>query len=235
MPEFTDAHGVVVTYYVWSVDAPIGIVQLAHGVGEYARRYEDLAAILNAAGFSVYADDHRGHGATGLRQFGGDHSKLGRLGPGGLEAAVDDIHQLSGIITAENPTVPLVLLGHSWGSLMVQKLINAHAGDYDAVVLTGTAYRMPGSMEAGELNKHHKSLGTTGYEWLSRDAAVSQAFLDDPLCFNADILKLFGIRDGLRLYGVPTRKLGRDLPLLIMIGSDDPVGGVKSVIGRAHV
>ena len=35
--------------------------------------------------------------------------------------------------------IPLVLLGHSWGSLMAQIIINDHSGDYDAAVLTGTA------------------------------------------------------------------------------------------------
>lgn len=228
MPQFTDAQGVVVTYYVWPVDEPIGVVQLLHGLGEYARRYEPLVRHLNDAGFSVYAQDLRGHGQTGLDQYAGDTTKLGQLGVGGLEATISDIRQLSRIITAENPVVPLVLLGHSWGSLMAQMIINRAAADYDAVVLTGTAYRMPGSMEAGDLNKRHKSLGTTGYEWLSRDEAVAQAFADDPLCFTADVLKLFGVRDGLRLYGRPAKNLARDLPLKIMIGSDDTLGGPKS-------
>lgn len=229
MPQFTDPQGVVITYYVWPVEQPIGVVQLAHGVGEYAERYEPLARALNDAGFTVYADDHRGHGQTGLDQHGGDHAKLGKLGPGGLDAAVADIRQLSSIITKENPTIPLVILGHSWGSLMVQKIINTNARDYDAVVLTGTAYRVPGSMNPGDLNKDHKHLGTTGFEWLSRDPAVADAFVADPLCFKADILKLFGPADGLRLFGRPAKDLGRDLPLLILNGSDDPVGGVKSV------
>jgi alpha-beta hydrolase superfamily lysophospholipase len=58
---------------------------------------------------------------------------------------------------------------------------------------------------------------------------VSQAFLDDPLTFYADVLKLFGLADGLRLFGVPTKHIERDIPLLIAIGSEDPLGGEKSV------
>lgn len=235
MPEFTDPQGVVITYYVWPVDAPIGVVQIAHGVGEYAQRYKPLALALNEAGFTVYANDQRGHGQTGVDQHQGDLTKLGKLGPGGLDATIANIRQLSTIITKENPTIPLVLLGHSWGSLMAQKIINSNARDYDAVVLTGTAYRMPGSMNAGDLNKKHKHLGTTGFEWLSRDPAVAEAFVADPLCFEADILKLFGVADGMRLFGRPAKDLGRDLPLLIMNGSDDSVGGVKSVEKLAAV
>ncbi|WP_111720967.1 alpha/beta fold hydrolase [Homoserinimonas sp. OAct 916] len=226
MPQFTDPQGVVVTYYVWPVDTPIGVLQLAHGLGEYAKRYESFAKALNEAGFTVYANDLRGHGQTGLDQHGGDHAKLG---PGGLDAAIANIRQLSAIITKENPTVPLVILGHSLGSMMVQKIINSHARDYDAAVLTGTAYRTPTTMNPGDLNKKHKNLGTTGFEWLSRDPAVADAFLADPLCFRADVLKLFGLADGLRLYGRPAKDLGRDLPLLILNGSDDSVANVKSV------
>jgi alpha-beta hydrolase superfamily lysophospholipase len=112
---------------------------------------------------------------------------------------------------------------------MVQDILNHHAGDYDAAVLTGTAYRRPGSMNAGQLNAKHKHLGTTGNEWLSRDPAVAQAFADDPLTFYADTLKLFGLADGLRLFGVPTRNIEKDIPLLIAIGEEDSLGGERSV------
>ncbi|MDQ1529662.1 MAG: hypothetical protein QOH77_1452 [Actinomycetota bacterium] len=226
---YVDAEGVTIHFHVWAAPKPKGIVQIEHGLGEYAARYESLAQDLVKAGYSAYADDHRGHGQTGMQQYGGDASKLGRLGPGGLRATVEALRKFTAIIHAENKDVPLAILGHSWGSLMVQKIIDAHAGDYDAAILTGTALRRPGSMNAGQLNARHKHLGTTGYEWLSRDPAVSQAFLDDPLTFYADVLKLFGIRDGLRLFGTPTRDIEKDIPLLIVIGSEDPLGGEESV------
>jgi alpha-beta hydrolase superfamily lysophospholipase len=224
---FVDARGVNIHYYVWAVKKPRAVVQIAHGLGEYALRYQLLADQLVAAGISVYADDHRGHGATGLEQVGGDHKKLGRLGEGGVRAQVADLHEFTALIKAENPGVPLAFLGHSWGSVLGQMLINDHAADYDAVVLTGTALRTLGQMKSGQLNAKHKHLGTTGFEWLSRDPAVSQAFLDDPQTFYADSLKLFGV-DGLRHLG-RTKELAKDIPLLIMIGSEDPLGGETSV------
>ncbi|HEY5320777.1 MAG TPA: alpha/beta hydrolase [Galbitalea sp.] len=232
--QFVDAEGVTIHYYSWTAAHPRGILQLAHGLGEYAGRYEYLAQALLAAGFSVYADDHRGHGQTGLDQHGGDASKLGRLGPGGLRATIEAVRQLTRIIRNEHPDAPLAILGHSWGSLMVQTILNNHAGDYDAAILTGTAHRVPGSMNSGQLNAKHKHLGTTGYEWLGRDTSVSQAFLDDPLTFYADVLKLFGLADGLRLFGVPTKTIEKDLPLLIMIGSEDSLGGERSVRNLAN-
>ncbi|MBG6055256.1 alpha-beta hydrolase superfamily lysophospholipase [Salinibacterium sp. CAN_S4] len=226
---FVDPQGVTIHYYEWKAARPRGIVQLAHGIGEHALRYEYLAQALVTAGYSVYADDHRGHGATGMQQYDNDVSRLGRLGAGGLRATIAAVRQLSGIARIDNPGIPLVLLGHSWGSLMVQIILNDHSTDYDAVVLTGTAYRTPRFMNGGDLAAKHRHLGPTGYDWLSRDPAILQAFVDDPLTFDAEVLRLFGVADGLRLYGRPAKNLERDIPLLIMIGSDDSLGGESSV------
>ena len=107
--------------------------------------------------------------------------------------------------------------------------MNEHPEDWDAVVLSGTAYRTFRHMNSGNLNKHHRHLGTTGNEWLSRDPQVAQAFADDPLTFYANAPKLFGIVDSLRLLGKPAKNLANDVPLLIMIGSEDPLGGEESV------
>ncbi|KQV06500.1 alpha/beta fold hydrolase [Leifsonia sp. Root112D2] len=228
MPQFTDEDGVAISYYVWPVEHPRAIVQIAHGVGEHARRYAHVAEALNTAGYTVYADDHRGHGQTGLDQWGGDASRLGRLGVGGLRAAVRDVHQFSEIIRAQHPDAPLVLIGHSWGSFMAQMVVNRHAADYAAVVLSGSAYRMVGSLNSGDLNARHKHLGTTGAEWLSRDPAVAQGFVDDALTTLTPLAKLFGPADTLRILGRPARGLPARLPLLIQVGADDPVGGIRS-------
>ena len=225
---YVDAQGITIHYYLWKAAKPRGVIQLAHGLGEYAGRYEWLAQQFVTAGYTVYADDHRGHGVTGVEQHGGDLSKLGNLGPGGMPATVEAVRKLTGIARAENTKVPLVLLGHSWGSLIAQIILNKHSAEYDAAILSGTAYRTFKHMNGGELNARHKHLGNTGYEWLSRDPAISLAFQKDPLTFSAKALKLFGLVDSLRLLGKPARAIANDLPLLIQIGSDDPFGGVKS-------
>ena len=230
MPTFTDDYGVEITYYVWPVPEPRAVVQLAHGVGEHAGRYADLARALNAARYTVYADDHRGHGQTGIDQYHGDLTKIGRLGPGGLRAAVAGVHQLSEVIRSELPGLPLVLLGHSWGSFMAQMIVNQHPKDYDAVVLSGTAYRWPGYLDSGDLNRKHKHLGTTGVEWLSRDPSVAAAFIADPLTTTTPLARLFGLREAARLFGRPAGNLPEALPLLIQVGGDDTVGGERSAL-----
>jgi alpha-beta hydrolase superfamily lysophospholipase len=225
---FVDAHGVEIVYSTWRAGKPRGIVQIAHGVGEHGLRYEPLAQDLVRAGYTVHVNDHRGHGRTGLGQWGGDASRLGHLGPGGLRAAIAAVRQLSAIARADEPGLPLVLLGHSWGSLMAQKIVNAASGDYDGVVLSGTAYRLPGWMNGGDLNKRFAD-GPTKFEWLTRDRAVIDAVEVDPLAVEADVVGLFGIPDTLRLLGVPRRGIPHDLPMLLQVGSDDSLGGPRSV------
>ncbi|MCA1308107.1 alpha/beta hydrolase [Microbacterium esteraromaticum] len=227
--EFVDAHGISIVYDVYTAAGePRGVVQLLHGVGEHAGRYGAVIDALTAAGFHVYADDHRGHGRTGIRQHGGP-AKLGRLGPGGLRAAVAACWQLTGIIRTQHPELPLVLIGHSWGSFLSQMLVNQHPEAYDAVVLTGSALRTPGDLNAAPLNARWAGPDAHGLEWLSRDPAVWEAFRDDPLTTETPLLKLFGPIEALRLYGRPARDLGRDIPVLLMVGGDDPVGGPRSV------
>lgn len=227
-----DAWGVEMFYDLYAVDNPRAIVQLQHGIGEHAGRYVHVAAAFNAAGFTVYAMDGRGHGRTGVKQTGGDLSRLGRLGPGGLDAAVKAMHMMTEVIAEQNPNTPTVFIGHSMGSLMGQKLLNDHSADFEAAVLTGTAYRMPGSMNAGDLNKAFAVPGGSGYEWLSRDPEVAEKFSADPWTFDADVLKLFGVWDGLKLFGRPYLHMA-ELPILIAVGSADSLGGEKSVLKLA--
>lgn len=226
--EYIDAHGVTIVYDIHPAKKPHGVVQLLHGVGEHAGRYGELIAALNKAGFTVYADDHRGHGRTGIRQHGGPE-KLGRLGKGGLGAARDAIWQLTGIIRKAHSDLPLILLGHSWGSFLSQQLVNKHPDAYDALVLSGSALLTPTTLNAAPLNARWKGPDATGLEWLSRDPAVWQAFADDPLTTDVPLLKLFGPIEAAKLYGRPAKGLGHDIPTLLMVGRDDPVGGAVSV------
>lgn len=230
MPEFIDAGGVTIVYDVHpAADVARGVVQLLHGIGEHAGRYTELIAALNAAGFAVYADDHRGHGRTGMKQWGGDASRLGKLGAGGIRAVVSGVWQLTDIIRLENPGLPVVLLGHSWGSFLAQMLVDRHPGAYDALVLSGSALRTPRDLNPGDLNARWKSADAHGMEWLSSDPAVGRAFVDDPLTTSVPLVKLFGVVEALRLYGRPSTTTDADTPTLLLVGRDDPVGGPRSV------
>lgn len=237
---YVDGHGVEIMAYVWLPgdvgagndtdvvgsgvgETPHAIVQIAHGVGEHALRYDHFARLLAANGFAVYADDHRGHGETGRRQHGGDLSRLGKLGPGGLLGTEQAILGLTAIARERHPGLPVIMFGHSWGSLMTQRIINREPRPFDAVVLSGSAYRTPLSMESGDLNKRWHHAEANGFEWLSRDPETAQKFIADPLCFAADIPKLFGFTEAAKLFGKPGKGVASDVPLLIVSGNEDPL------------
>jgi alpha-beta hydrolase superfamily lysophospholipase len=227
---FKDDFGVEIMFYEWPVAQPKAVIQIAHGLGEHARRYDAMAAMLNKAGFSVYADDHRGHGQTGLRQLENKQIKrLGNLGPGGMKATYKQVADFSKLIKSENPNRPLVLLGHSWGSFIAQKVINKNSEMYDAVILSGSALTMPGYLATGNFNKVWKKLpGSTGYEWLSRDVEVQNKFVADPLTFLAAAAQVLGIKNSLEMFGKPSKDVRHDLPILVQVGEADPIGGEYS-------
>ena len=228
MPIFTDAHGVHIHYSAWRVPEPTAVVQLVHGIGEHSGRYGELVDALNAAGYSVWADDHRGHGQTGFEQHGGDLDRMGRPGPGGMKAAIAGVEQFGEMILAEEGDVPLVILGHSWGSFMTQHIVNRHPDRYDAVVLSGTAWLQLGYTNIGDLNKRFARPGGTPVEWLSRDPAVPEAFMRDPYTTDRTLQQLFGWPQSFSLITRPSKRIPSELPLLIMVGSDDPVAGERS-------
>ena len=224
----TDSHGVDIFYHRWPAQgSPRLALHLVHGLGEHLFRYQHVIDHLTSNAVEVWGHHQRGHGLTGQKQWGDDVSRWGRLGPGGMEAVLDNTATITKMARQEHPDIPVVFLGHSWGSLVGQILLNrGGASLLDGVVFTGTSYRMPGFMNSGDLNAKHKHLGDTGAEWLSRDVAVQEAFFADPWTFEAKTLKLFGVKDSAKLLGRP-QPVGKDLPLLLMVGTDDSLGGEK--------
>lgn len=226
---YTDAEGIDITFYEWPVAQPKGCVQIVHGLGDHARRYDHLAAALNRAGYSVYADDHRGHGATGLRMVAeGTTKQLGNLGKGGMSAVFEGVRQLSHIIVGENPEEPLVLLGHSWGSMIAQRLFNKYSDEYDGLVLTGSSILIPGVTPSSGFNKKWaKTPDASGHEWLSRDEQVGRDFAADPKSFPETAIQVFGITNTAKLMGTPSKQIDSHVPILLMAGTADPLGGEK--------
>lgn len=228
MPSFVDHLGTRIFYDKVVPDGePRGAVHVLHGVGEHAGRYAALLEALAEAGWAAYADDHRGHGRTGLEQHG-DPDELGRLGRGGYRAAVDSAWRMSQIARDDVPNGPLVILGHSWGSFLSQQLVNEHPDAYDAIVLVGSSLRWPGVLNASPLNKKWDAPGAEGNEWICEDQAVRLAAREDPLTVQKSLLELFGLVNALQLYGLPSKEL-LDTPTLLLVGRDDAVGGPRSV------
>ncbi len=243
MPTFTDAHGVRIHYDSWRVPDANAVIQLSHGIGEHSGRYGALIEALNGAGYSVWADDHRGHGRTGFEQHGGDLDRIGRPGPGGMRAAIDGVDRFSEMIRAEEgEEVPLVLLGHSWGSFLAQHLVNRHPDRYSGLVLSGSAWLQLGHTNTGDLNKRFARPDGTPVEWICSDPQVARDFMADPYTTHRTLQQLYGWPQSFTLMTRPSKRIPSELPLLLLVGSDDVVGGVRSnrallkdYIRRAHL
>lgn len=220
MPEtFTvvDDDGIAVTVYRWEADGPVrALVHVAHGLGEHALRYDRLAHTLNAAGCTVSAHDQRAHGATAAATGG-----LGHLGPRGMEGTIDSLHAVTGAVRGTTTDAPFFLLGHSWGSMLAQKYAICWGVELDGLVLSGTTLMEPPFLPPADLNAPFAP-AATDYDWLSRDPDEVRKYVDDPLCgFQPD----FPFEEMAFLLGGPTDAVPAALPILIMNGSVDPVGG----------
>ena len=227
---YPSSDGTQITAYRWDpAGAPRAVVQLTHGMGEHAQRYEYVARALNDAGFAVYAQDHRGHGASS------DPEALGDMGPGSWPALVEDIGLLSARIRAEHPGLPLILLGHSMGSFAVQQYLLDHSADVDGVALTGTAaidvlesaLDLDQPLDLAMFNAAFQP-ARTAFDWLSRDETIVDAYVADPYCgFGIDPgsakLMFLGARRVADPAQVAAMRPG--LPLYVAVGEADPVNG----------
>jgi alpha-beta hydrolase superfamily lysophospholipase len=211
-----DADGIEVFGTRWSPERPRAVVQIAHGWAEHRRRYRRLAGALCAAGYAVWADDHLGHGETGARGRG-----LGDLGPRGMEGVLGAVLGVTRRIRLDDPGLPLCLLGHSWGSFIAQRLVRDWAGEIDALVLTGTTRR-----EAGAARQRPVAGDGEGrYDWLSRDAAEVAAYEADPWCGFENLTVRPADPGRAYLEGGTDDAIPQSLPVLIMNGAEDVVGG----------
>jgi alpha-beta hydrolase superfamily lysophospholipase len=153
---------------------------------------------------------------------------MGQLGPGGMRATINQIHELTDLIHIENPESPLFLFGHSLGAMISQKLINQHSADYRGVILSGSTLMLPGVAKLDGFNKRWKNTpNASGKEWLASDESVGRAFMADPLCFPESATKAFGLLNAAVLSGLPSRKIDADMPVLLFTGSEDPIGAER--------
>ncbi|XXX78607.1 alpha/beta hydrolase [Sorangium sp. So ce134] len=230
-------------------DGARGIFHIAHGMSEHAGRYARLAHALCAAGWAVYANDHRGHGRT-ARESG----ELGFFASqGGFRRVVRDLAGLIAREREEHPGLPVVLFGHSMGSSLVQAYLIERGGSIDGAVLSGSSGKPSPLVDAGRLlaRAERRRLGERGksqllqsmsfdsfnklfapartpFDWLSRDRAEVDAYMADPRCgFPATVSLWIDLLDAMVEIAQPERlsQIPKDLPVYVFSGSRDPVGG----------
>lgn len=147
---FTARDGENLALYEWPMEAweadntlpPRAVVLIVHGLGEHASRYDHVAQQLLDWGFAVRAYDQRGHGESGGAR-GGLSSESLLLED--LAEVVDDTRQRAQRLLRRNggapssSPLPLILLGHSLGGLVVGRFVSLNVRPVDGLVLSSPA------------------------------------------------------------------------------------------------
>ena len=112
---------------------PKGILQISHGMSEYKERYLPFMRYLCERGYLCAIHDHRGHGKSVKFQ-----EDLGFTYGGGAQAMLQDIRTVNRKIHAGYPELPVILMGHSMGSLAVRAFIAEHDSCVDMLIVCGS-------------------------------------------------------------------------------------------------
>ena len=235
---------------VWDeVENPVGIVQISHGMAEHPDRYDDFARFLNKRGYIVAADDHRGH------RRGAINGQNGMTYGDSWNQTLEDMNTLLDYLK-ETYGLPVFLLGHSYGSFLSQRFVELHSDKLVGCILSGTAYmktflvgmgkciaatqalflgedkmgKLIDKLSFGAYNKPFVDQGQQ-FAWLSRDKEQVAKYEADEncgyvLCIGYYLSFFKGVRKN---YGKDAKTIRKDFPLMIAVGSDDPVSN-KAVL-----
>lgn len=250
MQKVRDGKELSVVYWD-NVPAPIATVQILHGMSEHIERYDDFARALNKAGYIVIGADHRGHGYT-------DKDRLGKVGDTDIfEDSVSDAIELTAYAKVRY-RLPVIVFGHSYGSFLLQRYLSYTSSQIHGAVLCGSACMEgfivglsclltngknkpkhrdnPGKMFAdmtfGSYDKKYKKEGLNA--WLSRDEEQVKKYNADPMCgFTCSMgFYHYFFRGFKAISKSDYKKLRKDLPLLIISGADDKVGGDGKLVKK---
>lgn len=236
------------------VESPRGVIQLMHGMGEYAERFDELARYFNSRGYIVFADDHRAHGRTETDETRGNH-------PGDIfnKTLRDELFFREWL--KKKYDLPIFLLGHSYGSFLAQAFAQAGT-DVRAIALLGSGH-MKNIFTLGKClvapiwlvargwrpkfvdkisRTHYKYKGDSGEsQWLNsvkerREEYDNDKYVHVPMSVNFDYSMMKAVS---KLYS--KKALGKLNPLTaigIFSGDGDPVGdfgkGAKKLYEMYH-
>lgn len=239
-------------------DAPVGIVQICHGIAEHQGRYDAFAKKLAENGYVVSGNDHLGHGKSIANE-----KELGFFSEnGGWELAVGDVRKLYERLRERYTKLPLFIFGHSMGSFIARTYIIRYHDGPDGLILSGTGQQPAPLLAAGialaksEIRRKGSDLPTklvndiafgsynrkiknpqTDYDWLSSNTESVQAYIDDPFCGFVPSPSMF--RDmftGIKYISRPRniQRVNKTLPVFLVSGTADPVGDYGKGVMRVY-
>lgn len=232
---FAGQKGLKLYYQCWLADgAPKAVLLVAHGLAEHSGRYKNLVNYFVPKGYAVYALDHRGHGKSeGIRCY------VDRF-----DDYLLDLKTFFDMVCREHKDTRIFLIGHSMGATIGTAYALEHQDELAGLVLSGASLTASPSVSpallamAGIVAALAPKLGVTPLDAsaISRDKAVVDAYVNDPLVFRGKIPSRMGAELVKMWKKLPDRMPDIKLPLLIMHGSADRLAapeGSKLLYERA--
>ncbi|MEY4345081.1 MAG: hypothetical protein RL032_913 [Pseudomonadota bacterium] len=133
LSSYITADGTHLAMQAWSVAPGVaarGMVVIVHGLGEHIGRYDHVAQRLTDWGFEVRGYDQWGHGESAGKQ-------------GSLPTDTKLLDDLADVVDNLRlhmpPEMPLILLGHSMGGLVVARFVSLRMRLVDGCILSSPA------------------------------------------------------------------------------------------------
>jgi len=225
--KFTGAAGKQIYWQAWlPSEEPVGVVVIVHGYAEHSGRYTHVADRLVSAGYATYALDCYGHGKSE-----GSRANVNRM-----SELVTDVDRVLRMAAAKHPEHPVFLLAHSLGTIVALDYVIGTPAPLAGLVLSGvlmevTVGSKPERLAARLLSPIAGNVPVTPFDpaLVSRDPAVVQAYVDDPLNYHGKVK----IRTGAETLAVMDRvkpQLSKvEVPLLLLHGGVDKINLVSGV------
>lgn len=234
------------------------ILQIIHGMAEYAERYEEFAEYMTERGVLVTGEDHLGHGKSVPE--GGTYGYFCRQDP--ATVVVRDAHRLKKITQELYPQVPIFILGHSMGSFILRNYLCRYGKGIQGAIIMGTGMTDKFTLVSGKAvcavqklifgEKHEAkwvdktsfaSYGKrikeprTKFDWISCNEANVDRYMKDPLC--GFVFTVNGFQTLFELIWRLHKKdylknIPESLPILMISGSEDPVGAYTKGVKLAY-
>lgn len=179
--------------YVWKAKNPKAIMVIAHGASEHIYRYREFAEYLKEQDITVYGYNHLGHGDNKSKIINGVFFS----DKDGEKYLVNDLEDVCINVYQENKNLPLIVFGHSMGSLIVRGLMSHTKLRPDGVIICGSLHPSRQLIKSGLLlakvntgisgkMKMSKSLNNIAFgnfeKRISYDVNNVQKYKDDVNC-----------------------------------------------------
>jgi alpha-beta hydrolase superfamily lysophospholipase len=195
---------------------PKAILLIVHGLAEHSGRYMNVVNHFVPLGYAVHGFDHPGHGKSdGTRVY--------------VERFEDYTDTIKIYFDRVRPAKPVFLVGHSMGGLIAALYLLDHQREMTGAVLSGPAVKVPGKITPTTVlvGKMFSALmprfGLLGLdaEGVSRDPAVVQAYISDPLVHSGKITARLAAEMLKAMQRISAQASKITLPMMIVQGSAD--------------